>query len=271
MKRTALFASLLLVTLPCAAGVVYEIETTDHEQSPPRSESFQTLVEGRTLKMGIASSGRGGNSEMIYHGDRREMVAVDHKKKTYFVIDEQTMRELAAQLSEATAMMEQALANVPEGQREMFEKMMKQKMPQAQAVERPKSELKKTGENATHNGYPCVKYEVLRDGRKIRELWVTDWSNVEGGEEVADLFREMSEFFEEMLESLPKFADSGSAGTAFEHMKAMNGFPVVTREFADDGSLEDESSLRSATRRTIDPNAFEPPSGYKRQEMFKGR
>ena len=271
MKKIVMFLSVFLLTIPAAAGVVYEIEVTDHEQSPPNTESIETVVEGRLLKMGISSSDRGGNGEMIYRGDRREMVVVDHDKKTYFVIDEEGMKAIAAQLNEAMSMMEQALANVPEAQRAMVEEMMKKKMPQVEKVDRPKTELRNTGEQADHNGYPCVRYEVLRDGRAIRELWVTDWKNVAGGAEVAELFQEMSEFFKEMLDSLPKFAETGGAHQPFEHLREMNGFPVVTRELGDDGSLENEASLRSAKRQIIDPDAFEPPSGYKRQEMLKGR
>ena len=270
MRKIAVFLFIVMVAIPASAGVVYEIEVKDHEQSPPKTESIETSVEGRHLKMVVPSGGRRGDGEMIYHGDRREMVWVDHDKKTYFVMDEETMRALAAQINEAMSMMEQALANVPEGQRAMVEEMMKKKMPQTQKIERPKTELKKTSERATHNGYPCVKYEVLREGHKIRELWVTDWNNIEGGADVADLFQEMSEFFKEMLDSLPKFAESGG-DQVFEHMKEMGGFPVVTREFDDDGSLENESTLHSARRQTLDPDAFEPPSGYKRQEMFKGK
>jgi hypothetical protein len=271
MKKTTIFLAVLLSSISATAGVVYEIEVKDHDQSPPKKESIDAMVEGRNLKMGIASGGRDGSTEMIYRGDRREMVFVDHDKRTYTVIDEKTMKELAAQISDAMAMMEQALANVPESQRPMIEEMMKKKMPQVQTVERPKTELRKTGERAEHSGYPCVRYEVLRDGRAIRELWVTDWSNVEGGADVADAFYGMSEFFKEMLDSLPKFADSGGADQAFEHMREMNGFPVVTRELDDDGSLDNESTLKSARRQTLDPDAFEPPSGYKRQEMFRGK
>jgi hypothetical protein len=111
---------------------------------------------------------------------------------------------------------------------------------------------------------------VLRGGRVIRELWVTDWDNVEGGTEAAELFLEMSDFFTQMLDSLPKFADQGGDET-LEHLRELNGFPVVTREFDDNGSLKIESSLRSASERTFEPSAFEPPAGYKRQEMVKGR
>jgi len=270
MKNIAVFLFALLLSIPATAGVVYEIEVTDHAQSPPKSESMETAVEGRLLKMGVPAGGRGGDGEMIYRGDRREMVWVDHDRKSYFVIDEETMKAFAAQINEAMEMMEQALANVPEAQRPMIEEMMKKKMPQTQKVERPKTDLQKTGEMAEHNGYPCVRYEVLRDGRAIRELWVTDWENIEGGAEVADLFQEMAEFFKQMLESLPKFAEN-SADQPFEHLKDLGGFPVITRELADDGTIERESSLRSARRQKLDPAAFEPPAGYKRQEMFKGR
>ena len=100
---------------------------------------METAVEGRLLKMGVPAGGRGGDGEMIYRGDRRELVWGDHDKKSYFVIDEETMKAFAAQINEAMEMMEQALANVPEAQRPMIEEMMKKKMPQTQKVERPKS------------------------------------------------------------------------------------------------------------------------------------
>ncbi len=275
-NRWILFLLALLLTAPLYAGVVYEIEVKDHEQSPPKTESIQAAVEGRHLKMGIASKGKGAQGEMIFRGDRREMVVVDHENRTYHQIDQAAIDQIAGQLGDANRMMQDALKNVPEDKRAMIEQMMKQKMPPAATQPpRPQSELKKTSERAEKNGYPCVKYEVLRDGRKIRELWVTDWSNVEGGSDVVGAFEDMADFFRELMDSMPSFGGQGGpelGDPAFEHMKEIGGFPVVTREFDDyDGSLEGETALRSAKRQTIDPDAFEPPSGYKRQEMFGGR
>ena len=277
MKRKPAYSLLLALALlatPLYAGVVYEIEVKDHEQSPPKTESIEAAVEGRHLKMGIASQGKGAQGDMIFRGDRREMVVVDHENQTYSVIDEAAVGQITGQLSEAERMMQEALKNVPDDKKAMIEQLMKQKMPPgAQAPpERPKSELKKTSERGDKNGYPCVKYEVLRGGVKVRELWVTDWSNVEGGSDVVGAFEDMADFFSEMMDALPKFGQGESFGDpAFEHMREIGGFPVVTREFDDDGSLEGESTLRSARRQTLDPDAFEPPSGYKRQEMFGGR
>ena len=260
-------AAALAVT-PALAGIVYEIEVKDHEQSPPRTESVEAAVEGKNLKMDVLPdrSGRGGG-KMIFRGDRREMVVVDDDDKSYYLMDKETLGQLAGQVAGVMGQMQEALKNVPESERRKIEEMMKQRMP-PQAPERPRSELRRTGEKGTRNGYPCVKYEVFRDGRKIRELWVTDWSNVEGGEDVVDVFEDMADFFQEIMDSMPDFGQGGPVeDPVFAHMREIGGFPVVTREFDDDGSLEDESTLRSARRRTLDPSEFEPPAGYKRRSM----
>ena len=265
----AILLSAVLAAGPALAGVVFEIEVKDHQQSPPKTESIEAAIEGRHLKMGIASRGKDEQGDMIYHGDRREMVVVDHKKQSYMVIDEAAMQAIVGQANAAMSQMQEALKNVPEDRRRMIEEMMKGKLPQAnQAPKRPTTTLRKTGERADRSGYPCVKYEVLRDGRKIRELWVTDWSNVEGGKEVVATFEDMADFFKELMDSLPDFGQGGpAADPAFEHMKEIGGFPVVTREFGEDGLLEEEATLRSTRRRTLDPADFEPPAGYKRRSM----
>ena len=280
MKRLSTLSLLLLFTSsPMLAGVVYEIETTDHDQSPPKVESIEMAAEGRHLKMGIGGGSHDRKGDMIFRGDRREMVVVDHDDKTYTVMDHEAIQQIAGQVNSAMSQVQEALKNVPADQRAMVEKMMKENMPQQvpdKAPSGPSSELKKTGERATHNGYPCVKYEVVQNGRKLRELWVTDWSNLEGSEEVSETFGDMADFFREMMDSFSNLGGGGGpigfggSDTFFEHMKELGGFPVVTKEFNEDGSLEGEASLRSAKRQTIDPDAFEPPSGYKRQEMFPG-
>jgi len=271
MKTVGAFLLLgVLTAVPALAGVVFEVETTDHHASPPRVETHQMSAEGRQLKMGIDSGGRGSKSEVIFHGDRREVVIVDHDEKSYFVIDEKTVKELAAQINSAMSQMEEALKNVPESQRAMVQEMMKKRMPQAAA--RPVIEVRKTGERADQAGYPCVKYEVLHDGRVASELWVTAWDNVKGSEDVAEVFKDMAGFFHDMMEAFTSGPMGGFISeigdNAFEHMSQIDGFPVVTRQL-DDGQLESETTLRSAERRALAPGDFEPPAGYKRKEMAR--
>ena len=262
-----LLAAALALT-PALAGVVYEIEVKDHQQSPARVETIQAAVEGRNLKMEIAPGQSGRRGEMVFRGDRREMLVIDHDDRSYHVIDQAAIDGIAGQLGALDKQMEEALKNVPEDQRAMVEQMMKRRMPQ-QAPARPAAELRRTGEKATHNGYPCVRYDVLRGGQKIRELWVTGWDNLDGGAGVVEAFEGMASFFQQLNDSLPDFGQGDAAADpAFAYMKEIGGFPVVTREFDDDGLLDKESTLRSARRSTLDPTEFEPPAGYRRREMF---
>ena len=169
--------------------------------------------------------------------------------------------------------MQDALANVPEHQRAMMEQMIKDRRPAQQEPPRSPDQVRKTNDHNTVYGYSAVRYEVWRDGRKVRELWVTDWRNIEGGQEVAALFVEMGGFMEELTGSLP----GGAAGPAkgledsiFTVMSQVDGFPVGVRDYRADGTIERESALRSAKNERLGPQAFEPPAGYRRQEMFGG-
>jgi len=258
----------LIVASNVSAGVVFEVETKDHKSGD--SGHIQAFVAGENLKMLITSGGNVESNEMIFRGDRREMVVVDHGNQSYLTIDEPMIKSIGEQLGDVEAKMLEALKNVPPEQRAMMEKMMKGRMPpQSASPARPKVELRRTSESDTKNGYPCVKYEVTRDGRKTREIWVTQWDNVEGGAEAAAAFEAMAEFYAQMRDSMPRFgADENKNDNPFEHMKEMNGFPILTYEYSSDGSLVGESALTSSTDRSVAPEEFEPPSGYSQRQMM---
>ena len=81
----------------------------------------------------------------------------------------------------------------------------------------------------------------------------------------------MGAFMTEMLDSLPKMGGGQSLGDAtYEHMKEMNGFPVRTLEYGDDGVLDGQSSLKSSKRVDFSAADFEPPKNYKRKDLMKG-
>lgn len=269
MKRTGAFILIVILAIPLSAGVVFEIETKDHEQGG-RVYSTEVMVQGKNIKVGIAPSEKGGEDrDMIFRGgaDPREMIVVNHADASYSTMDKEAIDAIAGQVSGAMLQMEKALENVSEDKRAMVEQMMKQRMP-GQKPQVSKSVLENTGVKETRHGYPCVKYIVRQDGEIVRVLWVTDWSNIDGAKGVGGAFEEMADFFTELLDSMPRFGSQQSFGdTTWEHMKELGGFPVVTRELAEDGLLESETILRSARRQTLDPDAFEPPSGYKRMSM----
>ena len=257
-------------------GVVFEIEVKDHEQSPPKTSEMEVSAEGKNIKIPVASrDGERGKEEVIYNGDdedNRRMIVVDHNNKSYMVVDESFADGMKSQLSDAEKMMKKAMDGLTDEQKRMIEKAQKdagnkRAYPGAMKMSLPKVEIRKSGEKATKNGYPCVKYEVLRDGKKIRELWVTDWDNIDGGDEAKGAFKSMIDFTEDLGEMFGR--ERGSGFGPWSDLNIEDGFPVVTREFDEyDGSLDEESFLRRTRRRTLDPADFEPPAGYKRRSMF---
>ncbi|MCP5046708.1 MAG: hypothetical protein GY940_06025 [bacterium] len=268
-----LFTALALsFQAPLTAGVVFEVETKDHDQSPAKVSTTHAYAQGKNLKMTIAPGSRDSKSDMIFHGDRREMVVVDHDRKSYMVMDKKSLEAMSNRFQQGLSQMDKILEKIPKAQREKYKEMMKKRMPAvAKAQPRKKTQYKKTGDSKNVSGYPCVKYEGWRDGRKVRELWVTDWGNVEGGDEAGPIFKDMADFFEELLGSVSKKMGGGMENNFFTDLQLLGGFPLAGSSFDEDGSLDEEWTLRSAKRRTLDPAEFEPPSGYKRRSMFPGR
>lgn len=266
MKQTLIVTAILTIALPCSAGVVYEVESS----FGGKTTRAEITVEGMNMKMDAATGGSDWNGDMIFRAADREMIIVNHDDKSYFVFDKQQMEKISSTVNQAMASMEQALSAMPESQRAKMEQMMKSRMP-AMAEPREPSELKKTGSSDTVNGFDCEIYEVWRSGVRERELCVTDWDNVAGGDDVVDAFHAMGEFMTEMLDSLPRMGDGASIGdAAYEHMKEMNGFPVRTREYGDDGVLDGESKLVEAKEVATDSEEFSPPKKYKRKDLMKG-
>jgi len=265
-----LFLCACLVSYQAFAGAVLETETTEYHVDPPAVGTTDMLAEGVLLRIEIDSVSSDEDGLVIYRGDRKEMIAADTERLEYYVIDEQAMNQMAGQFSDAMKEMQEQLKSMPPEQRAMAEQMMKQRMPGLRPAQESPSTLRKTGESDTINGYDCEFYEVLKQGRKTRDMCVAKWSDIEGGREAADAMIGLGQFFESMREAFSKAAGSdfmGEQREIFAHMRELGGYPVYSRDYDDAGTLERESSLKSSRSETIDAAQFEPPEGYRRREM----
>ena len=174
----ALVFTLAAGTAAVDAGVVYEIEATDHQQSPPTTENLQMATDGKNIAMDIPPGENSGGGKAIFKGDARQMVIVNNDTQSYMVIDKAAVDGIATQVSDVMKQMDEVLKNLPQEQQDAIKKAQADGgmggMPTTGAIPRVETELRKTGERGDQGGYPCVKYEVLLDGKRIRELWVTD-------------------------------------------------------------------------------------------------
>jgi hypothetical protein len=246
-----------------------ELVTTEYRTEPPVTGTVEISTQDGVSRMEVTSVSSDESGGMIFREKSREFIAIDHKQKEYYVIDEAAMERIGGQLSTAMQQMQDALGDMPPEQRAMAEQMMKQHLPALAQAPAPMT-VRKTGATETINGFRCEYYEVQQQGAKIRELCVADWSDIDGGREAADSMLAMAGFFDKMAQQFSSGSGMdvmGQQRELFQHMRELGGYPVLTREFDDSGRVESESRLKSAGTGDIDPALFDPPQGYRKKDL----
>ena len=280
MKKRYLWALVpLLGATTASPGVVFHIQTTLHSGGTTTVDTLEVRIEGPNIAMPAGPSGTG----MIFRGDQGEngqVYVVSHEQSSYMVIDESFVKGVGSQMSAAMAQMDEMLANLPKEQREAIERARAQSggampggagMPSAaHAAHASELETRATGERDTMHGFPVEKHEVFRGDVKVREIWTTDWSRVDGGAEAAAAFERMASFFAEVMSAMPSMPGA-PMDNPLEAGQWDRGFPVLTRELAADGSVTAESEFISNEQRSLPASDFEPPSNYRRQDPMGGR
>ena len=224
------FASACLLSFawvaPTFAGSVLVFETKEFGHPEPIFGTVQMSTEGVNTRLEIISVSSAEAGGLIFHGDRNEMIILDHSQGTYIVINQEQMNAMAGQVSQAMAQMQEALAAMPAEQRALTERMMQRQFPAERPQPAPNT-INDLGSHGTVAGIACQNYEVIRGGQKIRELCVSDWDDIEGGQETAGAVKGVTEFFEEVRQ-----ASSGAGGMdvfdrqqeLFGHMRELDGY-----------------------------------------------
>jgi len=257
--------SMFLYPVPALAGAIFEIERKDMSESAPRIERARATIDGNFLRLDTEyQGGDTPNASVIFQGDRQIMLALDHSRKEVIQFDREALRKVGDQVSQAMKEMEKQMAGLPPEQRKMMEEMMKGKLPTAApTAPGPNFDVKKTSEQGTTNGYPWTKYEVYRDGEKVREHLVTEWSELEMGEGMLGVFEDMGQFMRELTDSMGGMVPMENP---FEEVSNLNGFPVVSRDFKGE-TVTSEAILKTVSVVEVDLDKFKAPAGYKQTDM----
>ena len=256
--KTSLFAVYLLsiAGIAQAGGAVFRIEVED-VASGGEVEVTEMKVDGNRMR---TDSGGKNSMTMIFLGATDEMYIVDHKDKSYIVMDRETLERLANQMS-AMKQMEEAMKNVPPEQREMMERMMKGKM-KGMPSSTPRSEpvVKSVGKSDSVN-------LVSRDDVVELKTCVSNWTAIQGGDELRQISLEMKDFASALVDAMGSVGFGGTiAESPMTAMEMAGGFPLITENF-NKGSLSRRSRFQLAEAVAIPDDQFMPPSGYKKKDM----
>ncbi len=265
MKRAILAVMAVALAYPpvLIAGVAMEMVTTN----TAGNETARTRIFADGDRVRMDEVERGERTSVIFLGDK--FLVLDHKDKTYIVMDEAMLNEVSSQISQAMKQMEQQLASLPPEQRAMAEQMMKSQMGgmmgQQEAPPPPTVEPMGKGQ---WQSYDCNRYAVIVRGEKSQEVCAAPLSDIEGSAAMLEAFRGMTGFINKMSESMPMRGDGGF--NPGELIDQINGFPVHMVDFAG-GQQTGETSLESVTEQDVDASLFAPPDDYQQIDPLAGR
>ena len=257
------FAASALVSI-AHAGAVYTAEQRDAASG--RTLSTTTLsVQDKQLRAEQLETGKTQAEHVMIFKDGN-LLMIDHGKKTYTVLDKAAMQRLGSAANNAMQQLEQAMAGMSEEQKAMVQKMMGKNLPGPAKSKSAPVKLRNTGKTEQVGEYTCRLWEGTRDGVVQWQHCVVDFDKVTGSREAMESMKAMSAMMEEFMQSMDAAWFRDAVGDAWEGMKDIDGYPVLTRTFKD-GKPDTETVLQSARTATLAASSFEAPSGYKRKDI----
>jgi hypothetical protein len=233
MTRFTFAAFAALATAPLFAGVRIQMENTNLSDN---KTSTQTIMLDNTRLRVDADE----KTSMMFltDGGKNRMLILDRTRNEYRVMDEETMKQMAAQVSGAMAQMEAVMKNMTPEQRKMMEQAMKGKMPQAAAAA-PKTVYTAKG-SGTVNGFSCTKYDGMQGATKVADICAAAPSQIKVTPNDFQVFEKMKQFFAGMMDTMKNspfgsgmqssFADAGFEGFPVQRIGFRNGQPADRME-----------------------------------------
>lgn len=252
------------------AGVVYEIETTDHEQSTPKTESIQAAVEGLYLKMGIGSSRDDDEGEMIFRPDRGSKGKLYVKQKDGTIISVDGAGD-GMSLGGATPpgidakqrrMMEEMLkaaggnipGGLPDGLPGGLSGGQKQRVAIARTIAHNPKLILADEPTSGLDESAAKAFEVTEEGDPDKYIvWAMPKNKVTGGDELAVAFQALGDFLK-----LPDVPTQVSEGMFMFDLAAFEGLlPIGLDVYSQNGRLLEASRLKKPQLRKVEPSAFD--------------
>ena len=266
MRSFLALCVLFLAASAVHAGVVFETIDRD-SKSGKSSPAERWFVQSGSARI------EGDDGISIFRDGA--VFALDPTDKSYHVMDQATMQQLSARVKQNRAAQQQKmqaeLAKLPPDKRAAVEARMGQEgFGTGAAPKKSSITAKDTGRAESVSGHSCEVFEITRDEVLDEQYCVASFTTLPGGDEIQALMQKYQGFIEQISDLM---AGPGGAGDAmrneFELWRKLNGFPLITRSYAD-GRLEgSERAVKTWKSQDVPAALFEVPAGYTRRDLIK--
>lgn len=245
MKNTIFILAAALVGTNALADTRLALEQMDN--------SSEMVINVQKGKVAFEED---GTLIAIYDAKDGSITQVDHKGKSYMVVDAATMDEVASQMSAMMKEMEKQLAAMPPAQREAMMEMMPG-MAGAMGGDKTvkPATVEWTGQKEKVAGYGCKVATVTTGEGVVSKACIAKASTLGIPE---DDFEAMTDMFESMQKMAARFGSDPQLPDA----KAMGGMPI--RMVDADGKV---SQLKSVSTEDLDSTMFEIPASYTKRSI----
>lgn len=237
---------ILLSSLSCAA-----IADTTLTYKNGDDVTMKMQFSGNKMR---ASMLKDDSSFMIYDADKVTFTAFSTKDKSYYVMNEETIKSLGDMDALVEKMMEKQLAQMPESQRAMMRNMLKGAIKAQMPKQMPKPEYSMTGDSKSYNGINCeiVVKKVKR--KKQSEFCVTHYNKIDMPSSEYNVIKS----FQHIVAGL---AQQYGQDRSMDFSVLGDYIPVYYKQAGEVGELSQVSHDK------IDAATFQVPAGYKKMDM----
>lgn len=240
--------------------------TVVYEQSTGTQKSINSM-QIKDGKIRFTPPNQNSNYS-LYDSKKGSLTHIDVAQKKYLVMDEKDIEQQASQakkqMNAMRARMLDRMKDMPPEQKKQVEQMMNNHLSRVDAQKNPdKMEQKKTSRTETISGIQCTVYENYLQGIKNSELCIVDADKIGLSNEDAKALMAMQEFMKRMQKVAQEMMGANAQSNE------INGIPLRTKLFAQDGSVKLETRLASLSTDAISSEAVSIPSDFEVMTMPK--
>ncbi len=266
MNKIFLISFQILLALILFAGYSHSgivMEQVRYElKSPGKKDKGLLLIQDNKMLFKDTTN----NVSTLFDFNKDQMIVLDHNSQTFTVIDPKAFVKAVEEYTKKKEEMRQKhLESLPPEQREMVEKMIKQRELESGKDSSGKIviSIKSTDESTIISGYNASKYEVFYNDKLNEELWLTNDLDIQNELEL----KKMSNLMTEFKRINKRLGDNTVVNKdAFIKLFANGGFPLKTvdHSFGETVYIEEVVDIK---KQDIPKDDFKLPSGYKEKSV----